>query len=130
MVDCRKHTIFIDDLSEREAINLKKQLTADPVKRPYPLNYHEQTEQIVPQNKSLLLKNLSGIEICTKNNQMKINSKIFKAMFFNKSRKYDFPPYMQFQDGNILECIDETKLLGIYLSSSLSWEAICKKKSG
>ena len=68
MVDCRKHTIFTDDLSEREAITLKKQLTADPVKRRYPLNYHEKTEQIVPQNKSLLLKNLSGIEICTKNN--------------------------------------------------------------
>ena len=65
---------------------------------------------------------------------MKINSKIFRAMFFNKSRKYDFPPYMQFQDGNILKCIDETKLLGICLSSSLSWEAntkaICKKAVG
>ena len=134
MVDCRKHTIFIDDLSEGEAINLKKQLIADPVKRPYPLKYHERTEQILPQNKSLLQKNLSRIEIFTQNNQMKINSNKSKVMLFNKSRKHDFPPEMQFQDGNILECIDETKLLGIYLSSSLSWEAntkaICKKAMG
>ena len=55
-------------------------------------------------------------------------------MLFNKSRKYDFPPEMKFQDGNFLECIEETKLLGIHLSSSLSWEAntraICKKAMG
>ena len=66
MVDCRKHTILIDDLSEGEAINLKKQVIADSVKRPYALNYHGRTEQILPQNKSHLLKNLSRIEICTK----------------------------------------------------------------
>ena len=52
-------------------------------------------------------------------------------MLFNKSRKYDFPAEFKFQDGIILECVEETKLLGIYLSSSLSWEAntraICKK---
>ena len=55
-------------------------------------------------------------------------------MLFNKSGKYDFPPEMKFQDGNFLECIEETKLLGIHLSSSLSWEAntraICKKAMG
>ena len=50
---------------------------------------------------------------------------------FNKSRKYDFPPEYSFQDGNILEVVEETKLLGIHLSSSLKWDsntrAICKK---
>ena len=37
------HTIFIDDLSEAEAIELKKQLISDPVTRPFPLNFHERT---------------------------------------------------------------------------------------
>ena len=52
-------------------------------------------------------------------------------MIFNKSRKFDFPPEMTFQDGEILECLEETKLLGIQLSSSLKWDsntrAICEK---
>ena len=40
------HALFIDDLSEAEAINLKKQLMDDPTQRPYPLNYHERTKHI------------------------------------------------------------------------------------
>ena len=62
---------------------------------------------------------------------MQINPQKSKVMLFNKSRKYDFPPEFYFRDGNILECLEETKLLGILLSSSLKWDsntnAICKK---
>ena len=117
-------------MSELEAIELKKQLIDDPVRRPLPLNYHERTQQVLPSG-GILQKNLDKIETFTQNNKMKINPKKSKVMIFNKSRNYDFPPEMSFQDGNILECIEETKLLGIHLSSSLSWEAntriICKK---
>ena len=42
------HALYIDDLSEAEAIELKKQLTLDPVQRPYPLNYHEMTQHVLP----------------------------------------------------------------------------------
>ena len=53
------------------------------------------------------------------------------AMFFNKSRKYDFPTEMSVQDGIILECVEETKLFGVQLSSSLKWDSntsiICAK---
>ena len=52
-------------------------------------------------------------------------------MIFNKSRKYDFPPEVTFEDGKILECLEETKLLGVLISSSLKWDsntkAICEK---
>ena len=55
-------------------------------------------------------------------------------MLFNKSRKYDFPPEILFQDGNYLEYVEETRLLGIQLALSLSWEsntkAICRKAMG
>ena len=37
------HALYIDDLSEAEAINLKKRLINDPVQRSFPLNYHELT---------------------------------------------------------------------------------------
>ena len=48
---------------------------------------------------------------------MQINLSKSKVMFFNKSRKYDFPPEYVFRNGEILECLEEIKLLGIQLSS-------------
>ena len=54
---------------------------------------------------------------------MKINESKSKVMIFNKSRKYDFPPELAFKNGEILECLEETKLLGIWLSSNLKWQA-------
>ena len=55
---CRKHAkdmhaLYIDDLSELEAIELKKQLISDPVERPFPLNYHERTKHVLPTSSIL-----------------------------------------------------------------------------
>ena len=76
-------------------------------------------------------KNLDRIENFTTNNQMKINPEKSKVMIFNKSRKYDFPPELSFQDGKILECLEDTKLLGVHLSADLRWNSntsvICGK---
>lgn len=124
------HALYIDDLSEAEAIELKKQLIDDPVQRPFPLNYHERTQQVLPPG-GILQKNLDRIENFTTINQMKINPEKSKVMIFNKSRKYDFPPELSFQDGKILECLEDTKLLGVHLSANLRWNSntsvICGK---
>ena len=53
---------------------------------------------------------------------MQINESKSKTMIFNKSRKYDFPPEFAFQNGDIMECVEVTRLLGIYLSSDLRWQ--------
>ena len=62
---------------------------------------------------------------------MLINPQKSKVIIFNKSRKYYFPLEYSFQDGNILECVEETKLLGIHLSSSLKLDSntrvMCKR---
>ena len=44
-------------------------------------------------------------------------------MIFNKSRKYDFPPEFSFSNGEFLEVLEETRLLGIVLTSDLRWFA-------
>ena len=119
------HEIYIDDLSEGEAINLKKQLIKDPYQRPAPLKYHERTGHVLPAG-SLLQRQLVKIETFTKNNLMKINEEKSKVMLFNRSKTYDFPPEFCFENGIILECIEETKLLGIFLTSDLRWEVNCK----
>ena len=126
-VNCTKHAkdmhaLYIDDLSEAEAIELKRQLIPDPMQRPMPLNYHERSQQILPTG-SILQKNLARIEDFTINNKMKINESKSKIMLFNKSRKFDFPPEFAFKDGEILECLEKTKLLGIFLTSDLKWGA-------
>ena len=50
---------------------------------------------------------------------MKINESKTKLMIFNKSRKYDFPPEYSFSNNEILEVVEETRLLGIILTSDL-----------
>ena len=79
---CRKHAkdmhaLYIDDLSELEAIELKKQLISDPVERPFPLNYHERTKHVLPAG-SILQKNLNKIEVFTENKCWEIKSYDFQ----------------------------------------------------
>ena len=76
------HALYIDDLSELEAIKLKKQLIRDPVTRHFPLNYHERTQQILPPG-GILQKHLDKVEQFTTNNQMKINASKSKVIIFN-----------------------------------------------
>ena len=128
---CKEHTktmhaLYVDDRTDAVAIDMKKQLTQSAAPRPFPLNYHERTGHVLPSG-SALQKQLYSIEKFTEENQMKINVTKTKVMIFNKSRNYDFPPEFSFKNGKILECIETTKLLGIYLSSDLRWEENCKQ---
>ena len=125
------HALYIDDLAEAEAIDLKTQLIDDPVKRPFPLNYHERTQHIFPTNNSLLQNQMNKVEKFTMKNQMKVNESKSKVLIFNKSRKRDFPPEFSFSNNENLEVVEETRLLGIVISSDLRWHSntmsICKK---
>ena len=123
--------MYIDDLSEAEAISLKRQVISDTVIRQYPLNYHERTGHIFPTQDSLLQRNLLRIEDFTIKNKMVINENKSNLMLFNKSRKIDFQPEISFRNGQNLEIEEETRLLGVIISSDLRWEAntlaICSK---
>ena len=120
------HALYIDDRTDAEAIDLKKQLLPSAVPRPMPLNYHERTGHVLPPG-SILQKQLESIEQFTIENQMKINLSKSKVMIFNKSRTLDFQPEFSFKNGEPLECIEKTKLLGIYLTSDLKWKENCKQ---
>ena len=96
---------------------------SDPVIRPSPLNYHERTMQVYPSENSLLQENLLKIQNFTLNNRMVINEKKSNLMVFNKSRKIDFLPEFAFKNGNNLEVVDRTRLLGVIISSDIRWQA-------
>ena len=56
-------------------------------------------------------------------NQMKINSSKSKVKVFNRSRKYDFMPEVEFSSVQKVEVVEECKLLGITITSDLKWHA-------
>ena len=129
LASCNKHTnnmhaLYLDDLSEAEAVNLKKHLIKDPVKRPYPLNFHERTEHVFPQ--SSLQSQLLKIENFTISNKMKINTSKSNIMIFNKAKNFDFQPEYAFRNGQTLSVIEETRLLGIQLRTDLRWSSNVK----
>ena len=67
------HVVYVDDLAEAEAIDLKLQLIPDPVQRPKRLTYHERTSHIFPVENSLLQRRLLEIERFSEVNLFKIN---------------------------------------------------------
>ena len=102
-------------------MNLKKKLIKKPNGGPYPLNYHERTEHVYSAENSLLQNQLYKVEKFSVDNQMKINESKSKVMLFNKSKSYDFLPEFSFRCGNNLEVIEQTRLLGVELTSDLKW---------
>ena len=53
---------------------------------------------------------------------MKLNLKKTKLMLFNPSKSLDFLPQFNIE-GNDIELVDETRLLGVTVRSDLSWSA-------
>ena len=122
----------MDDLSMLECINLKSSL--QPL-APYfgPRNKHEQHDLYLPVDCSVLQHQLCDLARFTEANKMKINHKKTKIIPFNFSKKYDFLPQLHFPNHEPLEVIYETRLLGVTITSDLSWTAhvneICLRAS-
>ena len=122
---------FVDDGTVAVSVDLKACLVPDPVQRARPLNYHERTGHILPAENNMLQYYISDTEEYVSENKMIINKHKTKVISFTKSRKWDFPPELQFSDGAQLECVPETKLLGVIVSQDLKWnkntDYICQK---
>ena len=56
------------------------------------------------------------------NNKMRINYKKTKLMVFNPSKLKDFQPKFELSH-NPVEVVEESRLLGVVVSSDLSWSA-------
>ena len=101
---------------------MKTSLLPDHVPRPQPLNYHERCKKVLPPANNLLQFYLTDAEKFAKDNLMKINPKKTKVLTFNKSRKLDFPPELQFSDNQQLNVVSEMKLVGVILSDDIRWQ--------
>ena len=122
---------FVDDGTVAVSVDLRQCLVADPVDRVRPLQYHERTRHIFPPENNLLQYYIRDTEHFTKSNNMVINKTKTTILSFSRSRKWDFPPELKFNDGSSIPTKTETKLVGVIISQNLSWqkntEYICAK---
>ena len=112
---------YIDDQVQGELIKLKEDLIPSSNIFIGPRTFHDRNGLVNKPN-TKLQKRLNDIEAHTNLHQMQINSKKTKIMPFNFSRKYDFIPSYQI-NGQELEVIYETKLLGIMIQSDCKWSS-------
>ena len=116
---------FIDDLTVLEIVNLLMVgISSYNIKNHVPSDVLENNQFIPPTN----LKSqdiLDEISLWTKNQKMVINQKKSKCMIFNYTKNYKFSTRLAIE-GEIMETVEETKLLGTNVSNDLKWGKIKK----
>ena len=105
-----------------EILNLRASLIPTP---PIigPPNLHEIPGLSLPAENSILQHQLSDLADFTRTNKMKLNHKKTKIIPFNFSKKFDFLPQLSFPNCDPIEVIYETRLLGVIITSNLSWSS-------
>ena len=113
---------YIDDLTLLESLELRTCLIP-AIPTIGPKNLHEIPGLVLPPSLSILQHQLEDLIRFTDSNKMKINHKKTKIMPFNPTKKFDFLPQLYFPGEEPLEVIYQTRLLGVIISSDLSWSA-------
>ena len=117
------HLKYVDDLSLAERIDMNTQLIPSPLdERPQPDPFRARTGHKLKLEESKFLKHLVETKIYANNNKMKINFKKTKVMLFNPCHSKDFLPQLEVAD-QIIELVEQTKLLGLVIRSDLSWSS-------
>ena len=117
------HLKYVDDLSLAESIDMNSQLSQVPVdERPQPDMYRARTGHVLKTEESKVFDQLKQIEEYAKDNHMQINVAKTKLMLFNPCTSKDCMPEIALKDTRI-DLVEQTKLLGVVLSSNLSWSA-------
>ena len=93
------------------SFNIKSQVPSDIL----------DNNQYIPPDNLKSQEYLKWIDVWTKNQKMKINSKKSKTMIFNFSKNHKFSTRLQL-GGEILEIVNEAKLLGTTITNDLKWD--------
>ena len=124
------HAKWIDDMTAAESISLKTCLEVSSSLM-HPVQFHERTGHFLPPEKSKLQGLLNELNTYIDEKQMKVNNDKTNVILFNKARNYDFLPSLTIGNSSPLNVVNEISLLGIVVSSDLSWapntKAMCRK---
>ena len=110
---------FVDDLTFLEVVSLKDLVPKEEFIGP--LNFHERHGLHLPKNVTITQHKLSDLQIFTDRNDMRINHKKTKVIPFNFSKTRDFIPHLSFPSSEPLDVVNQTKLVGLIVTSNLSW---------
>ena len=111
---------FVDDKSVLELINLVSiGMASQNIKIHVPSNIPT-SNLFIPSDNLRTQKFMSDLEVWTRGKQMKLNVKKTKNMIFNFSKKYQFNTDIKLE-GETVETIKQTKLLGAIITDDLSW---------
>ena len=61
---------------------------------------------------------------------MKVNTKKTQAIVFNQAKSVDVLPVVKMDNNEIIEVVDEIKLLGIMIRNDLKWHSNTKNIIG
>ena len=70
----------------------------------------------------MMRKEIDKVVDYAKNHEMVINHEKTKVILFNNRRKYDFDPKIYLSPSKQIEVVEKVKLLGLIISSDLSWK--------
>ena len=117
------HLKYVDDLSIAESIDMNTQLSHIPVNsRPQPDIFRARTGHVLNLHESKVCTQLKKIQEYADTNNMVINASKTKLMLFNPCKNKDFMPDIELK-GSRIDVVEQTKLLGVIISSNLSWSA-------
>ena len=115
------HWKYVDDMTVGEAIILKETLVDDEDNiLDNPLTYLDRFQLVLPEAKSKVQMQLKELETHASQNEMKINNKKTKSMLFNSAKTKDFTSKLKI-DNDIIELVEEMKLLGVKITSDIKW---------
>ena len=113
---------FIDDLSILELINLVSiGISSYNCKQQVPSDI-QASNMYIPSKNIQTQKSLDKICEWTNRKKMLINSDKTKYMIINYSKNYQFSTRLSLE-GKVIQQITQTKLLGVMVDDSLSWQA-------
>ena len=117
------HLKYVDDMALAESVNMKEQLDYVPVTaRPQPDVFRARTGHILKVENSRISDQLNKTIIYSEKNGMKQNLEKTKLMLFNPCVSKDFMPEISINNTR-LDVVEQSKLLGVIISSDLKWEA-------
>ena len=116
---------FVDDMTIMEKISLVNVgLATYNVKSHVPSHIADHN-QIIPSEHLKSQQYMEDIKMWTDENKMKLNEKKTKNMIFNFSTNKQFCTEIKV-NGEVIETVNEARLLGTIISSDLKWEANTK----
>ena len=117
------HLKYVDDLALAESIDMTSQLKTVPLEqRPQPDDFRSRTGHQLKLEGSEVVEQLQKTQKYASDNHMKLNVGKTKLMLFNPCKNKDFMPDIMVE-GCRVDLVEEFKLLGVVLSSNLSWHA-------